>query len=290
MVPFAIAGLQAPVAHGTDNIPALRRSIGHGLRRFPWVQMVVLSELAAYGYLPAQAEPPGGAAETAFREIAARHAIWLVSGSHFERVDDKLYNTALVIDPSGAVVARYRKMFPFLPYETGIAAGTEFCVFDVPAIGRFGLSICYDMWFPETTRTLAAMGAEVILHPSLTDTIDRELELQIARVSAGINQCYFFDINGVEGGGVGRSIIIDPSGYVLHEAGAGAEFMPVEIDLERVRRQRATGLRGACQVLKSFRDRPVEFPVYQRDSFDNGFLDSLGPLDKPARGGREGLP
>jgi predicted amidohydrolase len=289
MVPFAIAGLQAPVAHGTDNIPALRRALGHALRRFPWVQMVVLSELCAYGYLPAQAEPPGGAAETAFRELAARHAIWLIPGSHFERVDDKLYNTALVIDPSGAVVARYRKMFPFLPYETAISPGTEFCVFDVPAVGRFGLSICYDMWFPETTRTLAAMGAEVILHPSLTDTIDRELELQIARVSAGTNQCYFFDINGVEGGGTGRSIIVDPSGYVLHEAGGGAEFMPVEIDLARVRRERATGLRGAGQLLKSFRDRPVEFPVYHRDQFDGGFLDSLGPLDKPTRGGRGGL-
>ena len=93
-------------------------------------------------------------------DLSGFDAIWLVPGSHFERVDDKLYNTALVIDPSGAVVARYRKMFPFLPYETAISPGTEFCVFDVPAVGRFGLSICYDMWFPETTRTLAAKMKE----------------------------------------------------------------------------------------------------------------------------------
>jgi predicted amidohydrolase len=283
MSAFAIAGVQAPVEHGADNIPALSRTIRHALRRFPWVDMVVLSELCAYGYLPAQAEAPGGAAETAFRELAARHKIWLVPGSHFERVDGKLYNTALAIDPTGAVVARYRKMFPFMPYETDVEPGTEFCVFDVPAVGRFGLSICYDMWFPETTRTLAAMGAEVILHPSLTDTIDRELELSIARVSAALNQCYFFDVNGVAGGGTGRSIVVDPAGYVLHEAGSGPEFMPVPIDLDRVRRDRATGLRGLGQLLKSFRDRPVEFPVYRREQFDGAYLDSLGPLEKPPR-------
>ena len=68
-------------------------------------------------------------------------------------------------------------------------------VFDVPSVGRFGVSNCYDMWFPETTRTLAAMGAEVILHPSMTNTIDRDVELAIARTNAAINQCYFFDIN-----------------------------------------------------------------------------------------------
>jgi predicted amidohydrolase len=282
MTPFAIAGVQAPVAHGTDNIPALARTIRHALHRFPWVRMVVLSELAAYGYLPQNAEPPGGAAETAFRALARQHGIWLIPGSHFERVDGALYNTALVIDPAGEVVARYRKMFPFMPYETGIAPGKEFCVFDVPQVGRFGLSICYDMWFPETTRTLAAMGAEVILHPSLTDTIDRELELQIARVSAALNQCYFFDVNGIDGGGTGRSIIVDPSGYVLHEAGTGPEFMPVELDLDRVRRERSLGLRGLGQLLKSFRDRPVEFPVYGK-GFDTHFLDSLGPLQKPTR-------
>jgi predicted amidohydrolase len=83
-------------------------------------------------------------------------------------------------------------------------------VFDVPGAGRIGISICYDMWFPETTRTLAAMGAEVILHPTMTDTIDREVELAIARSAAATNQLYFFDINGVGDGGTGRSIVVDP--------------------------------------------------------------------------------
>ena len=100
-----------------------------------------------------------------------------------------------------------------------------------------------------------------------------------------MNQCYFFGVNGVGDGGTGRSIIVGPSGYVIHEAGSGSEMMPVEIDLDRVRRQRDTGLRGLGQALKSFRDRAVDFPVYQRSAQTEAYLASLGPLVKPARRG-----
>jgi predicted amidohydrolase len=180
-------------------------------------------------------------------------------------------------------------MFPFQPYEQGIEPGHEFLVFDVPRVGRFGLSICYDMWFPETSRTLAALGAEVILHPTLTDTIDRDIELSIIRATAAINQCYVFDINGVGDGGYGRSSIVDSAGHVLYSAGAGEEMIPVEIDLERVRREREVGIRGLGQPLKSFRDRRTEFEVYREEAFDNSYLRSLGKLVRPSRGSRAGL-
>ena len=123
----------------------------------------------------------------------------------------------------------------------------------------------------------------MILHPTLTDTIDRDVELPIARASAAINQCYFFDVNGVGDGGTGRSTVIDPSGNVLYEAGRGAEMIPIEIDLDRVRRERARGVRGLGQTLKSFRDRPVDFPVYQRSTPTESYLQSLGPLTKWTR-------
>ena len=283
MTPFAIAGIQMPVSAETENIAAMGKRLNLLLYRFPWVQMVLFSELCAFGAAPKHAQPMPGSAETAFCEMAARHRIWLIPGSMFERHGDGIFNTAPVIDPGGRVIARYRKMFPFQPYEIGIKPGTEFIVFDVPEVGRFGVSICYDMWFPETTRQLAALGAEVILHPTMTDTIDRDVELPIARANAAMNQCYFFDVNGVGDGGTGRSIIVGPSGYVIHEAGSGAEMMPVEIDLDRVRRQRDTGIRGLGQPLKSFRDRPVDFPVYQRGGPTETYLQSLGPLVKPAR-------
>ena len=272
-----------PVSAAAENVTAMRQRLDVLMLRFPWVQMVVFSELCAFGPAPKHAQTMPGPAEDAFCEMAADHAVWLIPGSIFERRGDAVYNTAPVIDPHGHVVARYRKMFPFMPYEVGISPGDEFTVFDVPDVGRFAVSICYDMWFPETTRQLAALGAEVILHPTMTDTIDRDVELPIARASATINQCYFFDINGVGDGGIGRSIVVDPSGLVLYEAGRGAEIVPIEIDLDRVRRERARGVRGLGQTLKSFRDRPVEFPVYQRSVATETYLHGLGPLTKPTR-------
>ncbi|GJL82986.1 MAG: hypothetical protein DHS20C01_26200 [marine bacterium B5-7] len=282
MVPFNIAGVQLNVSLA-DNIDVMERRIAAIVNRFPWIQMILFSELAALGPSPANAQPFPGPTEQRFCEIAHRHGIWLIPGSIFEMFEGRVYNTASVINPEGSVIGRYRKMFPFRPYEIGVESGSDFLVFDVPDVGRFGVSICYDMWFPETTRTMVSMGAEVILHPSMTDTIDREVELSIARASAAINQCYFFDINGVGEWGNGRSIIVGPSGYVIHEAGSGEEIMPVEINLSRVRREREIGLRGLGQPLKSFRDRPVDFNVYQSDKFDHSYLNSLGVLEKQGR-------
>lgn len=283
MTPFAIAGVQMRVSVSSENLSEMRRRIDTLMARYPWIQMVVFSELCAFGPSPSHAQPLPGPAEEAFCEMAAKHDVWLIPGSLFERQDEHIYNTAPVINPAGTVVARHRKMFPFRPYEFGISPGTEFVVFDVPEIGRFGVSICYDMWFPEITRTLAAMGAEVILHPTLTDTLDRELELSIARTNAAINQCYFFDINGVGDGGYGRSIIVGPQGYVIHEASVAEEIMPVEINLDRVRREREFGVRGLGQPLKSFRDRSVDFNVYRPEAFSYSYLHTLGPLEKPER-------
>ncbi len=286
MVPFSIAGIQMAVPAGQLNIAAQIHRLDICMARFPWVQMVMFSELAACGPLPSHPVHLPGPEEHALQAAAARHGVWVISGSVFERgADGKLYNTSSVISPKGLVVTRYRKMFPFLPYEHGIEPGRDFCVFDVPQVGRFGLSICYDMWFPETSRTLTAMGAEVLLHPVLTGTIDRDVELAMARATAAQFQCFVFDINGLLAGGVGRSCVVDPSGTVMHQAAGAEEIIPVEIDLQQVRRQRETGTRCLGQMLKSFRDRAVDFRVYDRASGVDTYLHTLGPLAMPVRPG-----
>ena len=290
MTPFAIAGIQTHIAATHDNIAHLRHRLDLLMSLFPWVQMVVLSELAPFGPLHHHAEEMPGPTEAVFQQMAAHLGIWLITGSMFERVGDETFNTASVIDPSGAVIGRYRKMFPFLPYEDGVSAGREFFVFDVPEVGRFGLSICYDMWFPETTRMLTAMGAEVILHPSLTGTIDRDVELAMARATAAMFQCYVFDVNGLGSGGIGRSIIVDPNGTVVLQAGDHEQLIPVEIDLDLVRHHRRVGILGLGQPLKSFRDSEAKFPVYDRSTFDDAYLRSLGPLVKRHRTGAERPP
>lgn len=287
MTPFAIAGVQTHIPAGALNIELVVQKVDSVMARFPWVDMILFSELACCGPIHNSPVELPGAEEEALQAVAAKHGVWLIPGSIFERgADGGIYNTTPVIDPSGTVISRYRKMFPFLPYEAGVAGGSEFCVFDVPDVGRFGLSICYDIWFPETTRQLTSMGAEVLLHPVLTGTVDREVELAMARATAAQFQCYVFDINGLGPGGVGRSCVIDPSGIVLHQSGAGEEIIPLEVDLGQVRRQRERGLRGLGQVLKSFRDRSADFPVYDRESGADGYLHTLGPLEMPGRAER----
>lgn len=275
---FAVAGIQINVVAGQSNVPEMERQIALLMARFPWIRMVVFSELAAFGPGLNHAVSAADELEQAFQEIAARYGIWLIPGSHFVKSGEDISNTALVINPLGEIVGRYQKQFPFLPFEKGVKAGTEFLVFDVPEVGRFGLSICYDIWFPETTRTLVGMGAEIIIHPSLTNTIDRSIELDIVRATAAMNQCYVFDVNGAGDGGFGRSIVAGPSGNTVYQAGDLAEVFPVHLDLDLVRWERDNGILGLGQVLKSFRDRDVQFNVYDDAAFDHSYLESLGPL------------
>ena len=248
---FGVAGVQMSVSAFEDNVDKMGAYLRHIRMRFPWVRMVLFSELAALGPKHTKAEPLPGPTEQRLCALARETGLWLIPGSLFELADGKVYNTTSVIDPQGEVIRRFRKLFPFRPYEKDVEGGTEFCVFDVPGAGRFGVSICYDMWFPETTRTLAAMGAEVILHPTMTDTIDRDVELAIARASAVTNQVYFFDINGVGDGGVGRSIVCDPSGNVIHQSQVGAEIVPVAVDFARC----AASASWGCAATSASRSR-----------------------------------
>lgn len=278
--------MHVPADH--ENVTAMVHKIDLTMVRFPWAQMILFSELAPYGPIPEHHPENLDHALAIFCDKAHQHKVWLIPGSMFVREGGKLYNESVVINPDGKIVARYRKMFPFAPYEHGVTGGSECLVFDVPGVGRFGLSICYDIWFPETTRQMTSLGVEVLLHPVLTGTIDRDIELSIVRASAAMFQCYIFDINGLGAGGTGRSCIAGPAGNLVYQAAGQEEIIPIEVDLDTVRRQRATGLRGLGQTLKSFRDRQCDFPVYD-DAFDTEYLDSLGTLEMPKQGTRDGI-
>jgi predicted amidohydrolase len=282
MSKFSIAGLQLALPNA-DNRERIERDVALCMARFPWVDMVVLAELASFGPALAHAEPLPGETEQRYQALAKKHRIWLLPGSIYERQGERVYNTASVINPSGEVVARYRKIYPFLPYEVGVTHGSEAVVFDVPGVGRFGVSICYDGWFPEVSRALVWQGAEVILHPTMTGTIDRPQELVIAQANAIMNQCYFIDINNAGALGNGRSILVGPEGEVLHQAGEQNEVIPVTVDLDYVRATRTHGLKGLGQVLKSFRDTPRAWPCYDAASAPAEQLTALGPLVLPRR-------
>ncbi len=282
MKPFSIAGIQMNVSASHSNVEMMKHKIEILTSVYPWVQMVMFSELCAYGPLTSHALHFPNSVENEFCAIAKKHGIWLIPGTMFQKKEGKIFNTASVINPNGIVTGRYNKLFPFYPYEIGVTGGDEFLIFDVPEVGRFGITICYDIWFPETSRTLAVQGVDVILHPTLTATIDRDVELTIVQATAATNQCYVFDINGLSDGGTGRSIICGPDGRVLYQASTGEEIIPIEIDIERVHRSRENGILRLGQPLKSFRDRNVEFNIYDKNK-KSPYLDTLGPLIKPTR-------
>jgi len=124
------------------------------------------------------------------------------------------------------------------------------------------ISICYDMWFPEVSRTLAWIGAEVILQPTLTPTSDRDLELVMVRVNALFNQTYFVSVNGIGIWGGWRSLMVDPDGRVAQEAGTNQTILTELFDLDRVTRTRKFGTIGLAQTLKQLRDSGQKFPLY----------------------------
>ena len=226
------------------------------------------------------AEPIPGPLTDRLCTLARQVGKWLVPGSIYERSELGIHNTALAISPQGEIVATYRKLFPWLPLETSVP-GDTFTVFDIPGAGRFGLMICYDGWYPEVARTLAWMGAEVILQPTLTKTVDREQELVMARANAMVNQLYLVNPN--YGGlfGTGRSVIVDPEGVVLATGGSGEDLLTQVIDLDRVRQVREYGTAGLSPMWKQLRDvPPPEFPVY-RDGFAAGeVMRGLGPIGR----------
>ena len=275
MKPLSIAAIQLNLAR-KDNYTLLESKAREAVYRFPWLEMLVFSELAVGG---------AGASNATFflseyldklKELAKELDVWLIPGSFYEETEEGTFNTTPVIDNKGDLVTKCRKLYPFLPYETDVAAGNEICVFEIPGSGKVGIHICYDLWFPETSRALALKGAEVILHPSLTDTCDRDVERAMVKATAAQQQCYYIDVNAGGEQGVGLSLIAGPDGEILHDALAGEEFMLVEVDFDRVRRCRKRGLKGLGQPIKSYRDDPKR---HLSEVSDTDYLNKLGDLE-----------
>jgi predicted amidohydrolase len=277
---LAIAALQLELGH-QNNLEVLDREIRTAKRRYPWIDLIIVPELAVYGVNMSYREKVGEKTEQHFQQLARELCVWLIPGSLYQLDGEQTFNVAPVINPEGSVVARCRKIFPFLPYEQGVAGGREFCVFDLPSVGRVGVCICYDNWFPEVLRSLVALGAEFIICPTMTNTIDRDVEVTLARANAAMQQVYFLSVNAAGRLGNGRSILVAPDGKVLHESGTTHDIIAIELDFDRVTEVRERGLDGLGQVLKSFRDADMTFSIYQQSSLHTPGLQSLGPLRMP---------
>ena len=183
-------------------------------------------------------------------DLSRQNEVWILPGTFYYARRSEIRNRAVVFNPNGDLVAHYDKQFPWLPYEM-TKPGNEITVVDIDGKVSAGISICYDMWFPEQVRDTIMKGAEIILHPSLTSTEDRKQELILSQAHAIMNQCYFIDINGA-GVGVGESIIVGPEGEIISQAGKDEEILIVELDINQLRNVREVGTENVTLSWKHF--------------------------------------
>ena len=259
-----------------EPVSAFADEVKAALAAQPHSRLVVFPELHLFGdsepdqqrteVLQDSAEPLDGPRVTELRQVAADLGIWLVPGSVCERgPEGQLFNTQLVLSPEGELAGYYRKIFPWRPFEP-YDPGDRFTTVDLAGIGRVGLNICYDAWFPEVSRQLAWMGAEVILNVVKTTTPDRRQELVLAKANAIVNQVFVVSVNCAGPTGKGLSIIVDPEGNTLAEADDDAPvLLTAELDLAAVEHVRTHGTENLNRPWSQFRDGEdaVELPVYQ---------------------------
>ncbi len=220
--------------------------------------LVVLPEVFAWRGArageAAAASPIPGLVSDFLCALAAELRIVLVGGSFLERAPEggKSYNTCLVVDADGAIRASYRKIHLFdvdLPGQVCVresdtrAAGRE-PVTATTTLGTLGLSICYDLRFPELYRRLAAAGATIITIPSAFTFFTGAAHWEpLLRARAIENQVYVIAPNqtGKSPHGFadyGNSMIVDPWGTVLARAAEGPQVITAEIDTEHLARVR----------------------------------------------------
>ena len=140
--------------------------------------------------------------------------------------------------------------------------GDDFVTFDVPGVGRIGLSICYDSSFPEVARGLAWLGAETIINITATYTHDRAIENVVSQANAFANHCYVLDVCNSGRLGNGRSIMVGPDGLVIYQAGTGHEIIPMAIDFAAARTARREGAFGLSPHLANLARSKVRFPQF----------------------------
>jgi len=195
-------------------------------------------------------EPVDGEFATVFARAACELGMWVVAGSFHETGpdDDHTYNTCLVFDRAGGLAATYRKIHLFdidipdrVSYQESrtVAPGTDVVTVELDGV-RLGLSICYDLRFPELYRRLAIAGARVLLVPAaFTAHTGRDHWEVLLRARAIENQCYVVaagQIGDHEPGQrcYGRSMVIDPWGTVIAQAPDVVGVTLAELDLARV--------------------------------------------------------
>ncbi|MFE2811321.1 carbon-nitrogen family hydrolase [Streptomyces nigra] len=229
-----------------ESVESRRVRVASLVREQAGADLVVLPELwttgaFAYEGFGTEAEPLEGPTYEAMAKAASDAGVWLHAGSVPERdPDGPLYNTSLVFSPSGDLAAAYRKIHRF-GFDKGEAvlmgAGRDLVTVRLPDT-TLGLATCYDLRFPELFRGLVDAGAETLVIPAGWPERRRAHWTLLAQARAVENQAYVLACGtaGTHAGvpQAGHSIVVDPWGEVLAQAGPGEEVLTLEFDPGRV--------------------------------------------------------
>jgi formamidase len=255
------------IHHLKTNLKTIEKYLSYVHLTFPHINIVVFPELSSLGIggdMSKLAQPIPGDLTKIFSTWAKKYKIWLIPGSIYESLNNKIYNSTPVFSPDGSLVGIYRKRFPWTPYEK-TEPGKEPFVFEIEGFGKVGIMICYDIMFPEVARDLTHLGAELIIIPTATTTGDRRQEQIVVQATAITQQCYVVSCNGVGLGGVGGSQIIDPEGLILQNSGEGANLQTAIIDFDHVQIIRDKGIAGISSPSKAFKENKQFFSAYGTD-------------------------
>jgi predicted amidohydrolase len=237
--------LQIDVNDG-ETVDSRRRRVAALVREQAGVDLIVLPELwttgaFAYEAFGTEAESLEGPTFEAMAKAASDAGTWLHAGSIPERdADGTLYNTSLVFTPSGDLAAAYRKIHRF-GFDKGEAvlmgAGGELVTVRLPET-TLGIATCYDLRFPELFRGLVDAGAETLVLSAGWPERRRSHWTLLAQARAVENQAFVLACGtaGTHAGvpQAGHSIVVDPWGEVLAEAGAGEQVLTVDFDPGKV--------------------------------------------------------
>jgi 5-aminopentanamidase len=264
----AVAQLDPKLAEKERNLDACLARLDEAVAA--GAELVVFPECAIPGYMfesadeaMAYAEEIPGPSTDALTEAAARTGAHVCCGL-IERDGDRLHNAAVLIGPGG-LVGTYRKThLPFLGVDRFVVPGDELPVWDTP-LGRIGVEICYDLRFPEVTRTLALKGADIVCHPTNFPMAARVQTEVITTARAAENRIFLLTANRVgrerSGEFCGWSQICDPTGTRLAEADATEEgVFLADVDLALAREKDLIVKPGEYEM-RLFDDRRPE--LYQ---------------------------
>jgi ABC-type glycerol-3-phosphate transport system permease component/predicted amidohydrolase len=222
------------------NVDRLAELVG---KHADGAELVVAPELVTSGYdlevLARRgqelAEPLDGPTAARVSELATEVGATLVFGM-LERDGDALYDTAVVAAPDGQLVP-YRKSHLYPTESELFAAGTELVVAPTPA-GRLGMMICFEHAFPDVATTLALRGAQILVIPSAVPFGYEHLLTLRTRARAQDNQVFAVGCNLTGNGFCGGSLVADPRGEVLAEAGTEETVVRATLDLAAIERER----------------------------------------------------